>query len=231
VAGSFGGQLPGGRPGTGPNGTLWTFEALDAGEILPLLAEVRPDRLLFFQPADSLGPTRTILEAWDGGSRTDATYSRGVGPVSTADLPALIILKIWLEGKVIEAGWSGLVDLSIQGTEGSMLSIDGDPVRSGEVRAWIDRAGDAFASDDSEGEFSRLRTAAGVEFDRLRRELQILLWQRAPEGEIPPPGTVSLARFRNFLAIYYQAVHGMAPEPRQTSLAIDRRFPNDRVSR
>jgi hypothetical protein len=202
VSGPFAGDLPGGWRESGPNGTLWSFDDLDPQSVLPLLADVRADRVLVFLPPGELERRWGFLEAWNGGEM-DATDSTGVGTVATADLPALIILKTWLEGRIIEAGWSDRVEIRIAGTEGSDLSIRTDPGREIEIRAWLRGTAGRVDSDRAREEFLQFRAAAGPAFDLLRRDLQILLWQRAPEGRILPPDTVSYESFRSVLDIYF----------------------------
>jgi hypothetical protein len=202
VSGPFPGELPGAAPARGTNGTFWSLPDLDVGRLQPFLEDVRADRLLFFAPSGDIPRVRESLGTWTG-STTDAADGRGVGPVATADLGALVLLEVWLGRQIIEAGWWGLVEAGIAATEGSRITVTGDPERAAHVREWLASAPARFASDDSEAEFLALGPAAARLFDDLRRDLQVILWQRAPDGVVLPPGTVSFSRFRGALAVYY----------------------------
>src|SRR5690606_4560290 len=106
------------------------------------------------------------------------------GEVATIDAPALLILKLWLDARLIEAGWWGLAETRIQGVEGSRLVIDAEPEVERVIRSWI---GDLVDEGVETSEFERLRAAAVSYFEAIRTELQIILWQRAPGGAISSP--------------------------------------------
>ena len=201
VAGRFDASLNEGRIlKSGANGTLWAFPAEPAAAVLEQLDGVRANRLLVFYPQDGLPDARSRYGNWSGGAM-DNSPDLAVGEVATADMPGLIVLKTWLEARLIEAGWWGRVDLRIDGIEGSRLIIEGDPEREAIVRSWIaELAADGIA----EEEFERVRIASAGYFQRIRRELQIILWQRAPEGTILPPATLTLARLRGIAGNYFE---------------------------
>lgn len=199
VAGRFESTLTGGEALRGTNGALWSFPNAPDREVWDQLSEVRPDRILFFFPASELTSARGRFRDWTSG-RLDSTPSLSVGPVSTGDLPSLVVLKTWLDTKLIEAGWWGQVGLDIVGTEGSRLLIEADPGREEQIRAWISDVAMEGLSDD---EFLRVRSAAGGYFDSIRRELHILLWQRDPRGMIRPPSSVTQSRLRDVARIYF----------------------------
>lgn len=202
VGGPFAGDLPSQASRSGPNGTWWTFDSIEPGVLQPLLEDVRPERLLFFLSPGQMQSRRAILGEWMG-SATDATDSRGRGRIATADLPSLLILKVWLDARLIAAGWAGMVEVGIAGEEGSDLVIRGAGGGEAQVRSWLEEASEFFRRPGAEETFIQLRRAAGAWFERLRRDLQVLLWQRAPMGEVPPPRTVPFSGFRNFLDIYF----------------------------
>ena len=68
------------------------------------------------------------------------------------------------------------------------------------VQAWIQEVEEKGLED---GEFLRVRGAALGYFNRIRPELQILLWQRNPQGTIRLPTTVNQARLRAVAQIYF----------------------------
>lgn len=202
VSGPFPDELPGRERVSGTNGTLWLFDEIFPDDLAPRLAGVRPDRIVFFLPALEQERHRAALDAWSSGEM-DATDAMGVGAVATADLPALVILKTWLDRKVIEAGWSGLVSVRIAGTEGSRIVIVADPVRKARVESWLASGASYFDSEAGALEFQQLGPASSAYYDRIRADLAILLSQRAPFGQILPPDAVSLGAFRNMLRIYF----------------------------
>lgn len=199
IAGRFDGVLAGGEVSVGTNGSLWLFPDPPGDEAFDQLQEVRPDRLLVFAPAPDLPGLGQRLNGWTGG-RLDSTPSLAAGRVARGDIPSLMVLKTWLEAKVVEAGWWGQVALGIEGIEGSRLIIEADAEQDAQVRAWIR---DVAENGLEEEEFLRVRSATLGYFDRIRRELQILLWQRDPRGTIRLPTTVSQTRLRDVARIYF----------------------------
>ena len=199
VAGRFESDLPGGLSERGANGVLWSFPRAPDAAVFEALEGVRSDRILVFAPAPDIDGERIRFESWTSGQR-DSTPSMPAGSVATGDLPSLLVLKMWLDGKLIEAGWWGQVDLRIRGIEGSRLVIDAGPDREQQVRDWIRRLADEGID---ESEFLRARTAASGYFDRIRQDLQVFLWQRDAAGSIQPPATVSLGRLRAVARIYF----------------------------
>ncbi len=199
IAGRFDGVLPDGEASVGTNGSFWLFPDPPGDAVFEQLQEVRPDRLLVFAPAPDLPGLGQRLNGWTGG-RLDSTPSLAAGQVARGDIPSLMVLKTWLEAKVVEAGWWGQVNLGIEGIEGSRLIIEADAEQDAQVRAWIR---DVAENGLEEEEFLRVRSATLGYFDRIRRELQILLWQRDPRGTIQLPTTVSQARLRDVARIYF----------------------------
>ncbi len=200
VAGRFDLNLPGGLPERGSNGVLWSFERSPDASVFEALEGVRPDRILIFVLPSDIDSERARFESWSSGPR-DSTPSMPAGSVATGDLPSLLVLKMWLDGKLIEAGWWGQVDLRIKGTEGSRLVIDAALDREQQVREWIRHLAEEGIE---ESEFLWARSAAAGYFDRIRQDLQIFLWQRDARGLIQPPATVSLSRLRDVARIYFE---------------------------
>ena len=197
VAGPFDGDL-GGRAASGPNGVLWTFpDGLPAAAWEGLVA-VRSDRILVMGPSTELPALRERFGNRAGA--LDSTPSLPAGEIATVDIPSLLILKVWLDARLIEAGGWSSARLDIDATEGSRLLVDANPARARQVRSWIEEIAERGID---QTEFERVRSAAVRYFDRTRRDLQILLWQRDPVGSIPPPSRVSRARFLDMVRYYY----------------------------
>jgi hypothetical protein len=199
IAGRFERTLPGGEVRHGANGSFWSFPSLPGNAVFEELGEVRPDRLFLLAPAFDHPALRQRFEGWNGGSM-DSTPSPAQGPVSSGDLASLVVLKTWLDAKVIEAGWWGQVNLRIDGVEGSRLIIEADTEQEEQIQAWIAEVAEGGLDEE---EFLRVRSAARGSYDRLRRDLQLLLWQRDPSGTLPLPDTVNQRRLRDVARIYF----------------------------
>ncbi len=199
IAGEFHEDLPGGSASFGSNGGAWSFDGSPTADVFEMLRGVRPDRILVFVPETAMGFERRRLTDWTSGP-TDSTPSMSAGSVATSDIPSLLTLKMWLDGKLIEAGWWEQVKLRIDGLEGSRLLIETDVKREAQVREWIREVAEEGIS---EAEFAGARTAAIGYFDRIRSDLQILLWQRDPRGSIRSPANVTLSRLRTVARIYF----------------------------
>jgi len=194
VGGEFESVLDGGRlVKSGPNGALWVFDGPPSEAALDELGGVRPERILIFAPEPGLAAARTRFAGWEPGDG-DTVPIPTIGQVATVDVPGLVVLKTWIETRLIEAGWWGSVALTIDGLEGSRLVISGPPEMEARVREWI---GELAGSGIDPATFERVRDASAGYFDRIRTELQIILWQRAPGGAIPPPLSITLARLRD----------------------------------
>ena len=199
VAGAFHQDLPGGSARSGSNGVLWSFEQSPTADVFEMLRDVRPDRILIFVPETAMSSERRRFADWTS-VRTDSTPSMPAGSVATGDIPSLLTLKMWLDGKLIEAGWFEQVTLRIDGLEGSRLLIETDAEREAQVRGWIREVAEQGVS---EKEFVGARTAAIGYFDRVRSDLQIFLWQRDPRGLIRSPTNVTMSRLKTVARIYF----------------------------
>ncbi len=199
IAGQFEGALTGGEAQLGDNGSFWSFAGAPLDAVFEQLRDLRADRLLMFAPGAELPSLRRRFNGWTSGDQ-DSTPSLSAGRVATGDLPALLVLKTWLDAKIVEAGWWGQVDLRIEGIQGSRLIIDADAEQDAVVQAWIQEVEEMGLED---GEFLRVRSAALGYFNRIRPDLQILLWQRNPQGTIRPPTTVNQTRLRAVARIYF----------------------------
>ena len=199
VEGSFSYDLPNGVAQFGSNGVLWFFEKAPNSDVLEALRRVRADRILMFVPKSDIASIRQYFEDWQSGSN-DFVRTIPLGQVATGDLPSLLVLKAWLEGKLIEAGWWQWVKLRIDGLEGPRLLIEGDPRLTTQVRSWIQQV---VTHGLTGRELSLSKVAAAHHYGRIRRDLQILLWQRDPLGSIRSPVNVLESRLRTVARIYF----------------------------
>jgi hypothetical protein len=200
VGGEIGETLAGGTvEASSPNGALWSFPSGMPADVESMLSGVRADRLLFFFPASELTAAGSRLAAWNGGAG-DTTPNPLVGEFATIDIPVVVVLKMWLEARLIEAGWWTDARIAIEGAEGSRLVIESDPAREALIREWIGEAARGEFGDDA---FAQARRAAIEHFPRLQTDLQIILWQRAPDGSIPPPDEVTPAMLQAVTERYF----------------------------
>ena len=79
-------------------------------------------------------------------------------------------------------------------------NLDAEPRLEREIRGWITEVTEMGIADE---DFEEIRNAATRYFDRIRRELQIILWQRAREGIIQLPNDITLTRLRDVARRYF----------------------------
>ena len=90
-------------------------------EMLKRFQKYRADRILVLARPDSIDRARELWSSFKGNDSGEPGVPKG--SVSTGDLPALVILKVMLDRKLIEAGWWRDVELRISASEGSDLQI------------------------------------------------------------------------------------------------------------
>jgi hypothetical protein len=141
---------------------------------------------------------RRLWSSFKGSSSSQAIVAKG--KVSAGDLPALFILKVLLDRKIIEAGLWSNVELRISASEGSALQIDADSERRARVIEWIKR----IASDKpSDQEFAWAQEVAIHRFGTIRADLQALTWERDPQGAIQDLGTIAAGQILDVARIYF----------------------------
>ena len=86
-------------------GALTKFEKeVDPDTVRPFQT-YRPERILVLAPPESVDNERRLWSTFRGNTNGNAAVARG--NVSSGDLPALVMLKVLVDRKVIEAGWIG----------------------------------------------------------------------------------------------------------------------------
>jgi hypothetical protein len=179
-------------------GALIRFEGEPGGDTLKLFQTYRADRLLVMAPQAAMDRARQLWSSFKGSSSSQASVAKG--KVSAGDLPALFILKVMLDRKIIEAGWRSNVELRISASEGSALQIDADSERRARVIEWIKR----IASDKpSDQEFAWAQEVAIHRFETIRADLQALTWERDPQGVIQDLGTIAAGQVLDVARIYF----------------------------
>jgi hypothetical protein len=146
-----------------------------------------------------MAAARSRFSTWTGGS-ADTVPVPLIGEFATVDIPSVLVLKMWLEARLIEAGWWADARIAIEGLEGSRLVIEADPEREAVIGEWME---EASAGEIPASEFAQAHRAAIEHFSRLRTDLQIILWQRAPDGTIPPPTDVTAPMVQGVARRYF----------------------------
>src|SRR5262249_49497399 len=123
LAGSEAAGLPDGAQRSGPNGTLWIFNANADAKVVQSFQKYRADRILVLAPAASLPAARATWSNFKSNDR-DATVVTAQGNVANIDVPALVVLKSILDRKLIESGWWHDASLHIDATLGATLEIE-----------------------------------------------------------------------------------------------------------
>jgi hypothetical protein len=179
-------------------GALIRFESEPVADTLKLFQTYRADRLLVMAPEAAMDRARQLWSSFKGSNSSQASVPKG--KVTAGDLPALFILKVLLDRKIIEAGWWNDVELRISASEGAALQIDADGERRASVIEWIKR----IASDKpSDLEFAWAQEVAIHRFATIRADLQALTWERDPQGAIQNPGTIALGHILDVARIYF----------------------------
>ena len=172
---------------------------LDANE-MKAYESFRPQRILVMTPPASL--TR-VKEQWSAfkGNPEDTRQVTSIGAVANVDLPALLILKMMLDRRLIEGGLWNDVQLQITAAEGSQLSIQGDDAARRRVLTWINE----FAANAPSSEELEWGIEAGVHhLDSIKPDLQGLIWQRDRQGIFSDLTSVTETQVQDVARIYFQ---------------------------
>ncbi len=158
----------------------------------------RSDRILVLTPKSSIDRARQLWSAFKGSSNGEIGVPKG--KVSSGDLPALFILEVMLQLRVIQAGWWRDAEVRIDAGEGSALQIHADDEKRAQVLDWIKAIASEPMPDDS---FVWAREVAIHRFDSVRADLQALSWERDPQGAIQDLQTISLKHVQDVARIYF----------------------------
>jgi len=179
-------------------GPMSRLDHVPAGEDLKTFSKYPAPRILVLTPASSLDRMRQLWNTF----KANPSGEMGVpkGNVSTGDLPALFILKTIVDMKLIEAGWFRDVQLRIDASEGSRLSIEGDSGKGVVVMEWIKRIA---TMPPTEKYFNWAREVAIHRFESVRPDLQALTWERDRQGTIPDFTTITPQQVQDVARIYF----------------------------
>jgi hypothetical protein len=141
---------------------------------------------------------RQLWSSFKGSDSGEAGVPKG--GVSSGDLPALVILKVMLDRKVIEAGWWHDVELRISASEGSGLQIRADVEKRSVILGWIKQIASEKPPDT---ELTWASEVAIHRLDTVRADLQALTWERDPQGAIQDLETVGAGHVSDVARIYF----------------------------
>lgn len=160
----------------------------------------RPDRILVMAPPDSL---ERLKQQWARfkGNPNDATPMVVDGKIPGPHLPALLVLKMLLDRRLIEAGMWNDVQLDIRASEGSTLTIHGSEADRGRVRSWIE---DIASNPIPEGDLEWAREAAIHHLADFLPDLQSLVWEWTPDGTVFDFHLIPAALIKDAARMYLQ---------------------------
>jgi hypothetical protein len=204
VAGVFlsgpGGDVPpDGTRRDGPNGVMWKSVANADANSVRAFQKYRGDRILVLVPPQSLDRAQSAWTAFRGNNQDTATVNP-IGKVANIDLPALLVLKMILDRKLIEAGWWTDATVRLDGTRGAELSIDAPGAIRDEIISWIKAIA---AAPPAEADFVWAREAATHHLNDILPDLQSLVWQRVPDYVIPNLETISALQVQDVAKLYF----------------------------
>jgi len=156
------------------------------------------DRILVFSTSPAMGRTRQLWNTFKGANTREAGTPRGT--VSSGDLPALLLLKVMLDRKVIESGWSHDVELRISASDGATLNIQADATKRSQILEWIKGIA---AEKPSDADMAWAREVAIHRLGSVQVDLQSLTWERDPQGVVQDLETVGAGHVQDVARVYF----------------------------
>jgi hypothetical protein len=169
----------------------------DAASMQASFGQFRANRILVLAPPEALDRVQQQWARFQGNPQ-DKTAVAISGNITSADIPALYLLKMILDRRLMESGMWEDIQLVIQPSQGSTLSIHGNDASRSIVRDWI---GQIAAQPISDADLEWAREAAIHRLPGAAAELQSLLWEWNPDGvftgfrQIPASQIQDVARF------------------------------------
>jgi hypothetical protein len=160
----------------------------------------RSGRILVMAPPESL---ERLKQQWSRfkGNASDETAMVVDGKIPGPHLPALLILKMLLDRRLIEAGMWNDVRLEIRAAEGSTLTIHGSEADRGRVMSWIREIASSPIPDE---DVEWAREAASHHLADFLPDLQSLTWEWAPDGTIFDFHFIPTALIKDAARMYLQ---------------------------
>jgi hypothetical protein len=140
----------------------------------------RPARILVMAPPQSL---ERLKQQWSRfkGNPNDQTTMVVAGKIPGPHLPALLVMKMLLDRRLIEAGMWNDIRLEIRVSEGSTLAINGSDTDRARVLSWIE---DIASRPVPEEDLEWAREAANHHLADFLPDLQSLIWEWTPDDTI-----------------------------------------------
>jgi len=161
-------------------------------------SKYRAERILVLAPAPSLAQAREVWSNFKGSNSGPTRVPKG--KVSTADLPALFVLKTILDLKLIDSGWWRDAELRIDVNEGAELQIAAGEENRAQIFGWIKSIGTTPLSDKY---FAWAREVAIHRLKTTIPDLQALTWERDPQGSVADLSSISSGLLQDVARLYF----------------------------
>jgi len=179
-------------------GSLTRFDREPDADTLKGFQRYSADRILVFSTSSSMDRARRFWNSFKGANTREGGGLKGA--VSSGDLPALFLLKVMLDRKIIESGWSHDTELRISAADGATLNIQADAAKRSQILAWIKRIA---AEKPSDAEMAWAREVAIHRLDTVQVDLQSLIWERDPQGVLQDLDTVGAGHVQDVARTYF----------------------------
>jgi len=160
----------------------------------------RSSRILVMAPPEAVD---RLKQQWSRfkGNTNDQTPLAIEGKIPGPHLPSLLVLKMLLDRRLIEAGMWNDAHLEIQAAEGSTLTIRGSEYSRRRVLGWIE---EIATRPIPEADVEWAREAAIHHLAEFLPDLQSLIWQWTPDGIILDFHFIPTALIKDVARIYLQ---------------------------
>jgi len=160
----------------------------------------RTSRILVMAPPSALD---RVKQQWAGfrGNVRDQEPVPIVGKITSVDIPALLVLKMLLDRRLIEAGLWSDVHLEIRAEKGSTLTIQGSDADRRVVLDWLR---EIAAQLPAKADLDWAREAAIHHLTEFRPDLQSLIWEWNPDGVLPDLHFIPDSQLQEVARIYLQ---------------------------
>src|SRR6185295_2595046 len=160
----------------------------------------RSSRILVMAPPDSLDRAKQQWAQFQGNPIDTAPVTID-GKITSADIPALLVLKMLLDRRLIESDLWNDIQVEIRAAEGPTLSIRGREDSRRIVRDWIR---EIASRPLPEADLEWAREAAVHHLPGIRPQLQSLIWVLNSDGLIPDLHLIPSSQIQDVARIYLQ---------------------------
>jgi len=158
----------------------------------------RSNRILVMAPPNAMD---RVKQSWAGfkGNAGDSTPVLIRGNITSADIPAMVVLKLLLDRRLIEAGLWNDVQVEVRASQGSTLTVKGNDTDRSLVQNWIREIADRLPPEE---DIQWAREAAIHHLHELRPQLQSLMWEWNPDGVLSDIRTVPDTQIQEVARLY-----------------------------